>query len=581
MPFNCLQREAQLHDVVSKSLPMKRTRPSDLFKTRQLTLAIELAAARLKVLSLRDLHLQLNQTLDGLVDRRSDQHARQRTLRSTLDWSWRLLTSEEQEILSQISVFHGGFSLPAAEHILRLSRECNILDVLESLHEKSLLNVIEMDDAPDGLRFRALDMVREYGEEQLGRRGQLDAMRARHQDFYLGLTEGLAQSMFTTIEVQQRIYIERFNLLAIARHTADGNVLVRCLLVLDDVLTKQGPYGVHLDLLHRGISMLESCSPSLQVALLRARGRAYRRRAKFDEAQKDVQRAVHHAETQNIPRDHSLALCGLAALHWERVRVIQAYDCLQQAAQIQKSGEHYDLLGPTLYQLSIMNLEMKRFDSAIQLARESEMLNRQESNHTYATMAIHIQGVSYLAQSDSDTAEDLLMKSERERQTWAPTNKAFGLHTDIGLYHHIHGRFDDAREWYTQALERAKQDKERRAAARSIAFLAVLQADMGLLMEATQSLDEAERLCHKNHDSRGLGCIEVARGNLELARAMVLIESGAADKLIRRFVRKAEDRIEIPPVSDSPPVAPLGYHSPRFLKTLGGSHSCYRMRCTV
>ena len=78
--------------------------------------------------------------------------------------------------------------------------------------------------------------------------------------------------------------------------------------------------------------------------------------------------------------------------------MIQAYDCLQQAAQIQKSGEHYDLLGPTLYQLSIMNLEMKRFDSAIQLARESEMLNRQESNHTYATMAIHIQGVSYLAQ---------------------------------------------------------------------------------------------------------------------------------------------------------------------------------------
>ena len=155
-----------------------------------------------------------------------------------------------------------------------------------NLHEKSLLNVIEMDDAPDGLRFRALDMVREYGEEQLGRRGQLDAMRARHQDFYLGLTEGLAQSMFTTIEVQQRIYIERFNLLAIARHTADGNVLVRCLLVLDDVLQNRAHTGYTLICCTAEYPCLSRAVHHYRLHYSGHVGDAYRRRAKFDEAQK-------------------------------------------------------------------------------------------------------------------------------------------------------------------------------------------------------------------------------------------------------------------------------------------------------
>ena len=523
-----------------------------------LPLAIELAAARLKVLSLSALHERLNERLDTLVDRRTDPNARQRTLRSTLDWSWTLLTSEEQRVLSQISVFHGGFSLPAAEEVLGLKSEQDTLDILESLHEKSLLNVVEIDDAPDGVRFVALDMVREYGEERLKKMGQLEPLREKHQAYYLGLADALKRSMFTSDEVHHQIQMEKFNILAIAQRTPDANVLVQCLLVLDDALTQHGPYQLHLELLDRGVSLVESCAPALQVSVLRARGRAFRRRSQFDNAARDLKHAIKLAEQKGLVRDQSLALCNLGALTWERVRIIQAYDYFNTASELQRSGAHYDLLGPTLYQLAIMNLEMKRYDNAIELARESELMNRQESNHHYAAMAIHIQGSSHLARGDATEAYAFFMRSERELEQWNSEMELSTLYTDLGIYHHLEGRLDEALHWYTRAHESAKKCKERRATAHCFALLAVAQADSGKLMEATQLLDESERLSRLIHDSRGLGCIEVARGNLELARAKELLETDAPQKLVTRFIRKAEDRIELPPVSGLTASCPSG-----------------------
>lgn len=523
-----------------------------------LPLAIELAAARLKVLSLQGLHERLSNRLDALVDRRSDPNERQRTLRSTLDWSWSLLTPNEQSVLSQLSVFHGGFTLPAAEEILQLTGEQNVLDVLESLHEKSLLNVSETDDTPDGVRFLTLDMVREYGEERLRESKQLDTIRQRHERYYLGLADSLKRSLFTSEEVHHHIQVEKFNIMAIAKRTTNADVLVRCLLVLDHELTQHGPYGLHMTLLERGVSFLEQCTPTLQVAVLRARGRAFRHRSRFDNAHTDLKRAVDKAETLGLVRDQSLALCSLAALTWERVRVIQAYDYFRQAAALQRDGSHLDLIGPTLYQLAIMNLEMKRFDKALELARESELLNRQESNHYYAAMAIHVQGVSHLAAGASIEAHDLLLKSKRELEQWNSGIELSALHVDLGIYHHLEGRLDEAIQWYTQAYTVAKQRKARRAIAHCRALLAVAKADTGNLMEATQDLDESERLCRHIHDSRGLGCIEVARGNLELARTRELFYDNAPQKLITRFIRKAEDRIEIPPVSGLTASCPSG-----------------------
>jgi predicted ATPase len=143
----------------------------------RLPLALELAAARLRSLSLDQLLARLEQRLSLLSGGARDLPHRQRTLRATLDWSYELLTHDEQRVLSELGVFVGGFTLESAEQVAGAD-----LDTLEGLIQHSLVR--RRDD-----RYNMLETVREYALDRLQRAGELDAARMRHADWALGLLE--------------------------------------------------------------------------------------------------------------------------------------------------------------------------------------------------------------------------------------------------------------------------------------------------------------------------------------------------------------------------------------------------------
>jgi predicted ATPase/class 3 adenylate cyclase len=143
----------------------------------RLPLALELAAARLRSLSLDQLLERLEQRLSLLSGGARDLPHRQRTLRATLDWSYELLAHDEQRVLSELGVFVGGFTLESAEQVAGAD-----LDTLEGLIEHSLMR--RRDD-----RYHMLETVREYALDRLQRAGELDAARMRHADWALGLLE--------------------------------------------------------------------------------------------------------------------------------------------------------------------------------------------------------------------------------------------------------------------------------------------------------------------------------------------------------------------------------------------------------
>ena len=138
-----------------------------------LPLAIELAAARTKVLSATELLERLEQRLPLLTDGARDLPERQRTLRATLDWSHDLLSAEEQRLFARLAVFAGGCTLEAAEEVCETG-----LDTLQSLVEKSLLR------HTDG-RFWMLETIREFAGERLKELGEADAERKLHARFFL------------------------------------------------------------------------------------------------------------------------------------------------------------------------------------------------------------------------------------------------------------------------------------------------------------------------------------------------------------------------------------------------------------
>jgi non-specific serine/threonine protein kinase len=186
-----------------------------------LPLAIELAAARITVLSPAALLARLERSLALLTGGARDLPARQQTLRATIAWSHDLLAPEVQELFRQVCVFAGGCTLAAVEAVCRLARAAGeVLDRLAALVEASLLQVGGTDEEP---RCGLLETVREYGLEQLEATGEGAAVRERHLTYFLALAEE-AEPRLTGPEQDQwlaRLEREHDNLRAALRWASE------------------------------------------------------------------------------------------------------------------------------------------------------------------------------------------------------------------------------------------------------------------------------------------------------------------------------------------------------------------------
>ena len=153
-------------------------------------LALELAAARLGSLSVPEISSRLDQRFRLLTGGSRTALPRHQTLRALIDWSYDLLTPDEQVVLGRLSVFAGGWTLAAAEAVTAAgdAGEWQVLDHLAALVGKSL---VLADEIQGSTRYRLLETIRHYAAERLARRpgGELGETRAAHRDYYLGLVE--------------------------------------------------------------------------------------------------------------------------------------------------------------------------------------------------------------------------------------------------------------------------------------------------------------------------------------------------------------------------------------------------------
>jgi predicted ATPase/DNA-binding CsgD family transcriptional regulator len=146
-------------------------------------LAIELAAARVRALSLAQIALGLQDRFRVLTGGARTAVRRQQTLRASVDWSFGLLTEPERMLFRRLGVFMGGFDLEAAQAVCGSSsvERYQVLDQIGLLVDKSL---VVADDGAGGMRYRMLETMRQYALEKLGESGEAAAVRDRHRDYY-------------------------------------------------------------------------------------------------------------------------------------------------------------------------------------------------------------------------------------------------------------------------------------------------------------------------------------------------------------------------------------------------------------
>jgi predicted ATPase/DNA-binding CsgD family transcriptional regulator len=157
-----------------------------------LPLAIELAAARIRLLSPQALLARLSQPLEVLTGGTRNAPARQQTMHATIAWSYRLLASEVQHLFRWLAVFAGGCQLSAVEAIAEAAglAVSSVLEGVSALLEHSLLRQVEQEEGEG--RLLMLETIREYGQECLAETGELEAAQAAHAAYYLRLAEEAA-----------------------------------------------------------------------------------------------------------------------------------------------------------------------------------------------------------------------------------------------------------------------------------------------------------------------------------------------------------------------------------------------------
>jgi predicted ATPase len=152
-----------------------------------LPLAIELAAGQLRLLSPRRLRARLEQRLHVLTGGPRDAPARQRTLRSTIEWSHDQLGPDEQRLFARLAVFRGGWTIESAEAVCASGLTASLMNTLGSLVDTSLVRHDRSGD--DDERFGMLETILEFATERLAASGELDEMRRRHAAHVLDLAE--------------------------------------------------------------------------------------------------------------------------------------------------------------------------------------------------------------------------------------------------------------------------------------------------------------------------------------------------------------------------------------------------------
>jgi predicted ATPase/class 3 adenylate cyclase len=368
-----------------------------------LPLALELAAARVKVLTPRQILERLNRSLDLLTAGAHDAPERQRTLRGTVEWSYRLLTADEQRLFARLAVFTGSFVLEAAEAVSSAE-----LDVLQSLVDKNLLRHGE-----DG-RFFMLGTIKELALEELRDLADASSLRRRHDDYFLAVAEELdARERLSGMRDLGAESLNRFERelpsfrAALAGLLEDGRRedVLRLGAALWRFWLNRAQYRDAADWLESApVDDANLPSGVRAAALAAAGGIAYYTHDDVDGAERLWREGLELQRVQDDPTELGAALSRLASVAWRRGDIDGAIAYHKQALPLYERAGAEALLLTELHWLGDAYRDRGDYDEGERVLQETATRARECGLDQQLTSTLHSLGDLSLDRWDPDTA---------------------------------------------------------------------------------------------------------------------------------------------------------------------------------
>jgi len=460
-------------------------------------LALELAAAKLRVLSLAELADRLDDQLAVLARGRRTAPERQRTLRATLDWSYDLLDDDERTVFRRLGIFAGGFRPDAAEHVVaddQIARP-RVIDLLEQLVERSLLTRVP---GGSGGRFRLLEPIRQYAAERLDEAGARNALAQRHLDwvrhfarqvfleffvaqgestvriseehpnicqaleFAIGNREGVTAARIidalgypwqTDGQPDARLWCER----VLAVVPPDAPEVTRAGALVATALTRQGAlqYDAALSLLLEARELYRSAkSVRGEAWALTWLGRdAFFRAPASAEARTLFEEALSRYRESDVPAGAGWCLTLLAGQALEAEDSDLARQRAEEAVQVGRSAHIGQVVGEGLRALAILDTRTGDFDSADRRLAEAIAIFEAAGDRA-ELLAAHAAAAELAASRDdiARAASHLATGAELAREMQA-SEQALVLVASAAYVAYINGRAGDAAMLFGARLE--------------------------------------------------------------------------------------------------------------------------------
>jgi predicted ATPase len=370
-----------------------------------LPLAIELAAARASVLSPKQILDRLGQRLDLLKGGR-DAEARHQTLRSTIAWSYELLSYDEQQLLAHLSVLAGGCTLESGEAVASAD-----VDTLQSLVDKSL--VVRAGD-----RFSMLETVREYAAERLVESGKADAIRERQALHFLNLVEdGESEPPDDGISWFDRLEAERDNLRA-ALDWATGagavEVELRLATALREFWAARGPISEGLRRLEEAVRRAGDRLPDRRLDALRWAALSALRVGDNEAADRLAREALTLARELGDTKGEVSALIKLSHAAGATGDQHRARSIMEQAVEIARESGDPESLARALLNFGVLAANDGDFERSAAFSEESIRAGGDTLDAHVRAIALHNLGFAQVRLGNEGGAGENALKQALE-----------------------------------------------------------------------------------------------------------------------------------------------------------------------
>ncbi len=498
-----------------------------------LPLAIELAAARIKLLTPQAILARLQSRLNFLTGGARNLPARQQTLRKTLDWSYDLLSANEQRFFRRLGVFVGHWTLEAAAAIGAAdgANESETLELLTSLVDKSLVRVVE-DAASGETRFMLLETIREYALDSLEKHGEREQAQQRHAQFYLRLAEEVEPELYGSGQraALNRLDRETGNLWAAMRWVIaaeKGELALRLASALGGFLQVRGSLNEGHNWLEEVLALTEA-SPALAL-----RARVLYASGVIAHMRNDLALArARHEESRRLAaqvgerRTQALACGALAMLELYLGNAGAARSFAEAGSIILKDsddrwarGTLHSIHGQIESRLCNFDRARTRFHISLMLLREVGDLNGQASVQVHLGNIMRLQGKLKTAHFLYSRALSLFQESG---DRWSQSICLTG----IGDILRLQGHYDAARTRFRECLTLTGMLGNRQIQAVALTGLGQIAIYENDMRQAARSLKESLRLVREighmpgiTQLLLGLGDLERYQGNYDAATA--------------------------------------------------------------